>query len=156
MVGALLLSVALPLVLAPLSLTDTSSEFFGPTAITTFTYVYRALVSFTAVESLLLVLGSSRAYLQLSVWMPTLELKIWWCTHISIVTYASSCILVVHWACLSIPFGVAVNVSPGMGRVALVAVVYAFVKVTRLTRNDCLAVGKLHWYACQVCSNNKS
>ena len=68
----------------------------------------------------------------------------------------TSYVAVVLCACLSIPFGVAVNVSPGLSGIALLAVVYSVVKVVRLSYNECLAISKLHWYACQVMRDSTS
>ena len=149
-IGALLISVSLPLVLTPLTPSDAAQQFFGTTGVDVVTYLYRILIIGTAVESLLTVLACLKAYMQLSVWMPTLELKMWWCTHISVtsVVWGSNVILMLAFA--SLPFGVAVNVSPGIGLVTLIAGVYFVVRVLHLGRADYLGIVKLHQWAAQL------
>ncbi len=120
MVGALIFSVLFSTVLTPLSVSDESSDFFKPWIITAFTYVYYVAVYLSLARSFTIIYSSVMLYLKLSVWMPTIETKMWFISEVSLTPVVNNGLICLISASVAIPFGVAVNVSPGAALVALI------------------------------------
>ena len=120
-VGALLLSVLFPVALTPLVPSDESVVFFGEHVslgllITYFVFVYASLYF-----SIWITYMTIHYYLHITLWMPTLELKLWYCNDLNtlpaIVVVTHSSVLA---AALSLPFGISLAITPEAGLIALV------------------------------------
>lgn len=120
-VGALLLSVLFPVALTPLVPSDESVLFFGDNLtygilITYFVFVYSSLFF-----SLWITFMTIHYYLHITLWMPTLELKLWYCNDLNtlpaVVVITHSCVLA---AAFSLPFGIGLAITPEAGLIALI------------------------------------
>jgi hypothetical protein len=146
-VAGLTLTVFYPMAVQPLSVSEESLQFFGHRALDVFTYAYYVFMYYCVVESVLLIITSTRAYLQLTLWMPSLEAKIWYLDRMRMSVYVTSCFNMIKSVVWSVPMGVAVSVSPLAGALALVAFVYFYARCFRLSMLDVESLWFLRQYA---------
>ena len=73
-------------------------------------------MSFSLVSGIILFFAFT-LYRQISLWMPTLELKMWYIREVSISPLIKACVMDVGATLVGLSFGVAVNVTPGAGLV---------------------------------------
>lgn len=74
-VGALLLSVLFPIALTPIPTSDESLEFFGEAAVDGLNYTYFSFLYTSLFFSVWITFMTLHYYLHLTMWMPTLEMK---------------------------------------------------------------------------------
>jgi hypothetical protein len=120
-VGALIFSVLYGILFTYPESSD-SLKFFGYYGFWTVFYIYYTFILAALVNSMALIYHSARMYLHLSMWMPTLELKVWYITKISLVPIIEMSMSSVVFSGLAIPFGVAVFVTPLASLFAIIAV----------------------------------
>ena len=104
-VGALIFSVLYSTVLSPLDPSDVSTNYFSAHTLTAFTYVYYACVYFALGKAFSIICQSVILYLKISVWMPNLELKMWFLSDVSLTPVVHSAMVSLILASLAIPFG---------------------------------------------------
>lgn len=121
-VGALLASIITPLVYSPLIISDLSEEYFHPSTVEAFSVLYRIFISFSLVLSFVLIWQSTRKFLQLSFWMPNLDMKSWYLSEVSMLPIIITQMWTIIFAVLAAPFGVAILVSPSSGLILLIAI----------------------------------
>ena len=148
-VGALLFSVLFPVALTPLVPSDESVTFFGDRAIFGMLMTYFFFIYSSLFFSIWITFVTIHYYLHISIWMPTLELKLWYLTTLnilpSIVSITFGCILA---SSFSLPFGIAVTVTPmaglislGMDLIMLAALAY---KIFSPAGGDAVIVKEMH------------
>jgi hypothetical protein len=146
-IAGLTLTVFYPLAVSPLVPSSHSAAYFGSRALDVFTYVYYVFMYYCVVQSVVLIMHSTRAYLQLTLWMPSLEAKIWYVDRMRMSDYVAACFNIIKSVVWSVPMGVAVTVSPFAGVLALCAFVYFYICLIKLSRTDVDALWVLRQYA---------
>jgi hypothetical protein len=119
-VGALIFSVLYSTVLSPLIASEESSNYFSEYQITAFSYVYYICVYLALTRSFTTIFQSVILYLKLSTWMPNVEMKMWFIARKSLTPVVNNAMFCLISSSIAIPFGIAVNVSPGAALIALV------------------------------------
>jgi len=111
-----------PLLLSPISYSPESEEYFINKSKTLegLAFTYRIFLSLSLTFSFLLIWQSSRKYLQLSFWMPNLDMKTWYLSEVSLVPIIVIQMWCIIFALLALPFGVTVFVSPANGLIVLI------------------------------------
>jgi hypothetical protein len=123
-VGALLLSVLFPLVLTPLIYSDDSQEFFGDTNLIAFSYVYFFLMYFSLFCSIWLTFMTIHYYLHITIWMPTIDMKMWYVTELNTLQGISAIThMCIVGAMIALPFGIAVMISSEAAVISLLFLV---------------------------------
>ena len=111
-----------PLILSPISYSSESEEYFidKPKTLEGLAFMYRIFLSLSLTCSFVLIWQSSRKYLQLSFWMPNLDMKTWYLSEISLLPIIILQMWCIIFALLALPFGVTVFVSPANGLIVLI------------------------------------
>lgn len=148
-VAGLTLTVFYPLAVSKLDASDDSTAYFGTRAIDAFSFAYYVFMYYCVVESVVLVYKSTRAYLHLSMWMSSLDMKMWYLDQLNMDDYTRSCFNIIKSIVWSVPMGVAVSVSPSAGAVALLAFIYFYVCCFKFSRKDVETV----WFMRQYTAN---
>lgn len=119
-VGALLLSVLFPVALTPLVASNESIAYFGDRAIYGLLISYFFFIYSSLFFSIWITFITIHYYLHITIWMPTLDLKLWYIMELNIlpavVSITFGCILS---SSFSLPFGIAVAITPTAGLIAL-------------------------------------
>lgn len=155
-IGALLASILTPLVLSPISPASESEQYFHPKTLQGLSIVYRILLTLSQAFSFLLIWQSSRKFLQLSFWMPNLDMKTWYLSEMSLVPIIQQQAMCIIFALLALPFGVAVLVSPVNGLIVLVVELVIFISVAlndNFGKGDFYVVKAMHNYTRSVVFN---
>ena len=121
--AGLIVSVLFSVCLAPLNPSDQSIAWFGEDCITAFTYIFYISVYSSLLIAFITILVSTRMYLHLTVWMCHIELQLWYLENISVVPVLILAISSVITLCVGLPFGIAVNVTPGASLIVAILVV---------------------------------
>lgn len=148
-VAGLALTVFYPMAMTKLEPSESSVAYFGSQVTDVFTYAYYVFMYYCVVESVVLVYNSSRAYLHLSMWMSSLDMKIWYLDRLNMSRYVQSCFNIIKSVVWSVPMGVAVTVSPLAGALALVAFLYFYAHALAFSRCDLETL----WFMWQVTSH---
>jgi len=161
-IGALFISVLLPLCLtSPLSISEESIKFFSESSLDNLSCIYSGMIYISLCFSFLSVFYSSRVYLQLSFWMPNLEMKIWFLSEISMVPPVVMTMATVLFSTLAVPIGVTVTAGPKRGLIALLPFVSGGVCLlinANFGEGDVFVMRQLHKYTATVvgASNNQA
>ena len=140
-VGALLFSGIFTFITNPLVASDESSSFFG-NSLTSMKYLYYSCLSFALVLSGVILYYSFSLYQQLSLWMPTTELQMWYIREISITPLIQSCVANVGITLLGLSCGVSINISPTAGLITFIMVLMGTIVIilgTRALKNASLS-----------------
>jgi hypothetical protein len=155
-VGALLISVLLPISLTPLTPSDESVAFFGDYAIGVIDTLFGVFQNTSLCLAFLTTYFSARKYMQLSVWMPTIDLKSWYLLIMPLAPISIMTQFCVLFAAVSLPLGVAIAISPARALLAFILVVLSsiiiFLEAT-VGGGDALLLGKLHEFATALLSS---
>ena len=146
-VGALLVSVLLPISLTPLTPSDESIAFFGDYAMGVLDALFGVFQNTSLCLAFLTTYFSARKYMQLSVWMPTIDLKSWYLLVMPLAPISIMTQFCVLFAAVSLPLGVAIAISPARALLACILVVFSsFIIFLEATYGggDALLLGKLH------------
>lgn len=135
-VAGLTLTVFYPMAMTKLEPSPTSVHYLGSTTTDIFTYAYYIFMYYCVVQSVLLIYKSARAYLHLSMWMSSLEMKMWYLNQLNMLTYVSACFNIIKSVIWSVPMGVAVTVSPLAGAFAVIAFLYFYASCLAFSNCD--------------------
>jgi hypothetical protein len=125
-VSGLTLTVFYPMAMTKLEPSQSSVYYLGPLVTDIFTYAYYIFMYYCVVQSVILIYMSARAYLHLSMWMSSLDMKMWYLDKLNISTYVSSSFNIIKSVVWSVPMGVSVAVSPLAGLLALGALLFFY------------------------------
>lgn len=157
-VGALLASIMTPLLLSPVIPSSESEEYFEPKTLKGFSFLYRILLTLSLGFSFMLIGQSSRKYLQLSFWMPNLEMKTWYLSEVSLIPIIRQQKQAIFFAMFALPFGVAVLVTPVNGLIVLVVVLYISISAwidDSFGKGDLFVIKAMHNYTRSAVLNMK-
>lgn len=146
-VAGLSLTVFYPMAVAPLIMAEDSLDFFGKRVLDVFTYAFYIFMYYCVVESVVLIMTSTRAYLHLTMWMPSLDAKLWYLDRMRMSDYVASCFNIIKSVVWSVPMGVCVSVSPLAGAFAVVSFLYFYAQCLRISRADVDCMWFLRQYA---------
>jgi hypothetical protein len=120
-VGALLLSILFPIALLPMLPSNESVAFFGDDQILVMLVFYAVFMYTSLFFSIWVTYMTLHYYLHITIWMPTLALKMWYVCELdtlpAVALVTHGCILA---SALALPFGIAVVITPAAGLIALV------------------------------------
>lgn len=88
-------------------------------------------MSFSLVTAGIILFFAFTLYQHISLWMPTLELQMWYIREVSISPLIQACVMDVGVTLVGLSFGVAVNITPGAGLVTLIMVLLGTVFLNR-------------------------
>jgi len=143
-IGALFVSVLYPLVLNGKVCSQITSDFFPYWVIVVFNYIHYTLIYYSLFQAFLLVYVSTRAYLQLSIWMPNIELKQWYINEITMVYFHNIYSRTMKSAVLAVPFGVVISVTPTAGLICTLITGKFLWDHTRQSKYDVKVAMKVH------------
>lgn len=156
-IGALILTVLYTLTITALVPSDTSLQFFGDVIIGRLSLTYRFFVTLGLCLSFALVYNTTRMYLQLSVWMPTIDMKSWFLSEISLCPLINQCQQTIICSLIAIPFGTAVQVDPNSGLLCLVVPLFVFILTWFQSQSIGIKlIAKMHELVCDSLRKTKS
>ena len=148
-VGALLVSVIFPVALTPIVASDESVIFFGESGIFGLLMTYFFFLYMSLFFSIWITYMTIHYYLHITLWMPTLELKLWYCNELNtlpaVVVITHGCVLA---SAFCLPFGIAVCITPEAGLIAaifcLLMLGYMGYNIFSPAGGDAMLVQELH------------
>ena len=120
-VGALIMSILYEVALTPWPYSDDSIDFFGEDILLSFNITFMIFLYAALFFSIWVLFMTIHYYLILTIWLPTLELKLWYVTKadvVPMVVLISHCCIVASALCL--PFGIAMYIGAEAGLIAVV------------------------------------
>ena len=145
-IGGLFVSVLYSVALTELPISQASSDFFPDPVIQISLYIHYALVYYSLLNAFLLIYRSTRAYLHLGVWMPNLKLKHWYINKITMVPFHDMYTYTMKSAIMSIPFGVAITITPFSGLISFLLTCLFLWEHTKTSATDVKLCMKIHDY----------
>jgi len=139
-------TVLFPIALSPIVVSNNSQIFFDTIIINIFTYIYYCCIYISLIQSLLMVYKASRYYLHLTLWMPNIELKYWYINTVPIQTFIFTSNRIIKFVILSLPFGIAVGVSPISGLISFFLAINFMWENTKISFIDTKVCMKVHDY----------
>lgn len=149
-IGGLAVSVLYAVSLNSLVASESTTYYLNQPTILAFYYIYYTFLYFSMMQSFLLIYKSSRAYLQLSIWMPTLDMKHWYISEISMTPLIYTTTNTIHGVAVSIPFGATVSISPAAGLIALVFLGWFYFEYMKTSKLDTYLGYKIHDFAKKI------
>jgi hypothetical protein len=149
-IGGLAVSVLYAVSLNSLTPSESTLYYLNRPTILVFYYIYYTFLYFSMMQSFLLIYKSSRAYLQLSIWMPTLDMKHWYISEISMTPLIYTTIYTIQAVAVSIPFGATVSISPAAGIIALVFLCWFHYEYMKTKKLDVYLGYKIHDFAKKI------
>ena len=143
-IGGLSVSVLYAISLNSIEPSESARYYMSEKVIYCFFYIYYSLLYYSMMQSFMLIYKSSRCYLHLSIWMPTLDMKHWYISQFSLVPLIFTTNRIIKSIALSIPFGVTISISPGAGIVALTFLLLFFIENIKMSKMDVLLGSKIY------------
>jgi hypothetical protein len=119
------MSILYEIALTPGSYSDDSIDFFGEDILESFRIAFMIFLYSALFFSIWILFMTIHYYLILTIWLPTLELKLWYVTKadvVPMVVLISHCCIVASALCL--PFGIAMYINPEAGLIAVVMAIF--------------------------------
>lgn len=143
-IGGLAVSVLYSVSLNMITPSDSTKYYLNAKLISVFYYAYYTLLYYSLMQSFMLIYKASRFYLHLSIWMPTLDMKHWYISKISMVPLTYTTNRIIKSVALSIPFGVCVSISPIAGIIALISLMFFYIENIKMTKLDVYIGSKIY------------
>jgi hypothetical protein len=143
-IGGLAVSVLYAVSLNSLTPSESTLYYLNHPTILAFYYIFYTCLYYSMTLSFLLIYKSSRAYLQLSLWMPTLDMKHWYISEISMKPFIFTTIRIIEGLAVSIPFGATVSISPAAGVIAVSFLLMFYVEMIQSSKLDVFLGYKIH------------
>ena len=154
-IGALTLSIVLPIFIDAGETSESSIKFFGDTGVEIIENTFYALSALVLGASLALIHLSVRMYTHLSFWMPRASDKLWYIKEISLVPVIVAASRTILFIAISAPFGAATFVSPLGGLFALLLSTGVLLLALRKEKSTAdLCHTRIHKSAKEVVENN--
>jgi hypothetical protein len=119
-VSALILTILYPLVLTPFSPSEDSASYFNETTIQAFQYTYFSMMFLSLAFAAIVVVLSARMYAEFGFWLFRPDARLHYLRSGRLGFLAIVNIACLFTFLLGVPFGVAVNVTPVAGLIAVV------------------------------------
>jgi hypothetical protein len=147
-------TVLFPIVLFPITISLESKNFFNNITINIFSYIHYCCIYFSLMQSLSLIFQASRYYLHLTVWMSNNELKYLYIKTVPIKTFIITSNSIIKYIIISLPFRIAVSVSPITGLISLLFAGYSMWQRTLTSYIDTTLCMEIHDHVNRIFNKN--
>jgi hypothetical protein len=115
-IGALILTMVFPLLLAPeVEPSQSAKDFFTEDGALALRVVYQVLLAACFGMAAIVIFRSIRMYTAVNFWMPTVPSKRWFMDRFTLVPLVILCVVLILSLVLTVLLGASVNASPRLG-----------------------------------------